>query len=666
MISIGQIQLARSLLGILTVIEKTRKIKYNDLNIIDDYYRQQLKLVSGYAFPLVFSESPGWMFFMHMHSLGGKAPYNREDIEKDIDVWVGDNKIFNYPEYVEDKMESIIKKWNKSLDDTLYLDFREYSNDVLRWGTSGGAVRTKFMGEDFRTKWAWGFSHLTIKEGTQLREKPDLYSESLKLNQRAKVALKEEATKTRPVITTPMSSYLRQSYLLYRWGKPPLNSPIASSSWLPTFQATSYGWYGCLDGDRFDQTIPKWVIIKFIEHLGTLNDECKFVAQEEISHLENLEIEWGDKVWKWAGGLLSGWRITSILGTVVSDIVADFIIEKSDAPGAFDKGALGDDLVLTSFSRSMTPSQMTDAYNDFGLKANIRKTTSGRVGEFLRKTYSPKGILGYPALALRTIIYANPWITEYNMEFEEEISNGWLTFYSRLLPWRVSDNIHAWIRNAILKDISDHSKFKHLPWSDWLHTPISCGGGGPVEWSDPSKWVTIVRDNKRIPDEKRFYAALGLYKPTKISKRIDIARRIDYDKVVRSSNKLMQMVTGFMNPRIPKNKNITFLLFDWFIDRDKTGTSIERILGIKIPRGMRKAGKAAILDFILGQGKSRSGLTSVQITKESMSGNSSLIKFITRTGSISTAFGTTRDIGAAATVLAMLTFQNATLPYGTW
>lgn len=665
-IAVGQVQLARSLLGLLQIIEQVRRKKYNDIHIIDDYYRQQLKLISGYAFPRVFSESPGWMFFVHMHSLGGKAPYVKADIEEDIGIWVGDNKEFKDPEFVRERMASIIKRWDVSRDDSLFLPFLEYANDVLRWGTSGGAVKTKFMGEDFRTKWAWGFSHLTSNDGTQLLEKPDLYGESLKLNQRAKVALKEEATKTRPVITTPMSSYLRQSYLLYRWGKPPLNSPISSSGWLPAFQSTSYEWYGCLDGDRFDQTIPKWVILAFIDHLGSLNDECRKVADAEIEHLNELEIEWGDRIWKWSGGLLSGWRITSILGTVISDIVADFIIERSDYPGAFTRGALGDDLVLASFSRSMTPEMMTQAYNDFGLKANIRKTTSGKIGEFLRKTYSPKGVIGYPALALRTIIYANPWISEYNMEFEEEISNGWLTYYSRLLPWRTNDNIHRWIKKAILKDIDDHTKFRHLPWDDWLHTPISCGGGGPIEWSDPNRWTTIVRDKKQVPEGKRFYAALGLYKPTKISKRVDIARHLNYDSVARTSEKLMRMVSGFVNPHIPKNKNITRLLFDWFIDPSKMGTSIEKILGIHIPRGMRAAGKAAILDYILGQGKARSGLTSVQITKDTLSGNSGLIKFITRSSSISNSFGNIKDIGAAATVLAMHTFRDAALTYGTW
>lgn len=52
----------------------------------------------------------------------------------------------------------------------------------------------------------------------------------------AHVAFNEEPQKTREIITSPMPSHLRQSYLLYIWGKRPLNSPKSKGSWISHFE----------------------------------------------------------------------------------------------------------------------------------------------------------------------------------------------------------------------------------------------------------------------------------------------------------------------------------------------------------------------------------------------------------------------------------------------
>lgn len=77
---------------------------------------------------------------------------------------------------------------------------------------------------------------------------------------------------------------------------------------------------------------------------------------------------------------------------------------------------------------------MVKQYRNFGLKANMSKTTSGSVGEFLRRVISMDGTWAYPALGLRSVCYANPWLDHYTYHEETEVANCWFTTLNRLLP----------------------------------------------------------------------------------------------------------------------------------------------------------------------------------------------------------------------------------------
>lgn len=251
-------------------------------------------------------------------------------------------------------MDSVFNLWYKGEAEGS-LEFEEYCDDFLRWGTSGGAKKSVIGGSTYRTKWAWAYANSTNQDGS-LREKAGLYNLSVSVaSQNAQIALKEEAQKTREIITSPMPSYLRQSYLLYRWGKPVLNSPISDSKWIAMFEASSPKWYGCLDGDQFDYTIPTWFVLEVIDRLGSLDEHTRKVADEEIANLKQLKVEWRNRTWQWKAGVLSGWRMTSVLGTLASAAAARYIIRRAGKLGGIEYGAMGDDLVLYSYSEEVPP-----------------------------------------------------------------------------------------------------------------------------------------------------------------------------------------------------------------------------------------------------------------------------------------------------------------------
>ncbi|KAG8232201.1 hypothetical protein J437_LFUL010502 [Ladona fulva] len=288
---------------------------------LNDYVRHHLKQVSAYCFPRIFSDGPMYMLFTHLHALTGKCPYTKEQIVGDIDSWVS-GSIHGRPKKFDSSatkygLDRIFSDW-KHPEPFGFLSFREYSNDFLRWGTSGGAPKSEIAGSKYRTKWAWAYANLPVARKGVDWEKLDLYSAACSAHPQATAALKEEPQKTREIISTSLPSYLCQCYLLYRWGKPHIPSPAVSATWVARFETIHANWYGCLDGDRFDHCVPLNFIMEVVDRLGNADEDCRKVADAEIEDLRRLRVEWGHHSWKWKGGVLSGWRLTSILGTLAS------------------------------------------------------------------------------------------------------------------------------------------------------------------------------------------------------------------------------------------------------------------------------------------------------------------------------------------------------------
>lgn len=635
---------------------------------IDDFFRQNLKNVSGFCFPRIFSHGPAYMLLTHLHALTGKSPYTHSQIHNDIDQWVSDSlggvkKNFN-ADKVAKSLDYIFATWYKG-EPHGYLPFREYCNDFYRWGTSGGA-KVSFIGnEKYRTKWAWAYSHAFDSYG-MIKEKYDLYEESLKIDGPATVALKEEAQKTREIIATPLPSYLRQCYLLYRWGKPQLPSPISSASWIANFEETCAPWYGCVDGEHFDQSVPAWFVLEVIDRLGGLDQECRSVADDELESLKKLQVVWNGTTWEWKGGLLSGWRLTSLIGTVASMAAAQYIIECVGGEGAFQYGAMGDDLILWSYSKELTTDILVNCYKMFGLSANFRKTTSGKIGEFLRKVITPGGSFGYPALALRSIVYANPWISSYSFEKEAELTGTWMTCLSRWLLHRTpgSKLIPYW-EGCVIQNLVE--VFGPGEWKSWLHTPISAGGGGCVEISDMSEWTTL--SHERLPSSQNrnqiLPAILGILKNKLVFEKFAKFIPISFTAV----NKILKTMDTSTNvdytPGFKKNVNVIRTLSE-FLFGSINRRDLNMRLKFPLGRGIRGAPVEKIVEHLLMSHGDDTAYTSIMHTKESVSIRSTLTKFVARVINQSDKFNNFRIIKPALTLYYLQTYKQVEVPIGTW
>ncbi|CAF4889885.1 unnamed protein product [Pieris macdunnoughi] len=113
--------------------------------------------------------------------------------------------------------------------------------------------------------------------------------------------------------------------------------------------------------------------------MGEIDDETRWVAQAELNSIDRLIISWNGKEWPYKGGLLSGWRITSLVGTMVSMAIGRYIIQKNNIPGARAVG-MGDDIILASPLYGLTQEQLFDSYAETGFNINLLKTISGPIG----------------------------------------------------------------------------------------------------------------------------------------------------------------------------------------------------------------------------------------------------------------------------------------------
>nr|QIN96632.1 MAG: RNA-dependent RNA polymerase [Picornaviridae sp.] len=670
--SIGQINIARTFLGLCFKIEKLRKWMVRrgtlspDGSCDDDFVRKSFKKVSSWAFPRTFSLGPAYSLFMHLENLGGPSPWTKQQILDDINAWTSGEAEGNL-DLLRPYYDQAISEWGKPLANKKHLTFKEFCNDLLRWGTSGGAKSADLLGEKFRSKWAWGFRRILTDDLSGLREGADLYESALEEGNVCKVALKEETKKTREIITTPMASYLRQCYLVYRWGRLKGDTPISSAAWLGRFQGLDFKWYGCADAERFDHSVSKDIVKYIISKMSDVDEETRLVGKEEIDSLDNLTIEWQDKIWEYKGGLLSGWRLTSVIGTLTSLAIGKYIAHRSGLSGA-TIASMGDDIMLASPYHSIPQHELYKYYAETGFKVNLQKTISGPVGEFLRQTYSEKGVCGYAALAVPAIVYANPWLTRFELEKEQEISSGWLTLYSRLLPHSLDNPaLTAFIRHRIKLDVRQHSRIKGN-LDHWMDTPISAGGGGVVEWSNVHNWCTISFEQQFT---SRASALLSMFNIIPKDQRVEKAtsKFIEYintpsvaiyvDEISRLSLEKEDIIPDYVNK--------TSAILSWYFSDGKYDISgLERRLFVRIPRNLRVGERDRVLRYLLGVTSSAAGICSVQTTKSSASVLSRFFNSLARVFSSNRKASKIGNLGAVSTMYALRRFKAVNFVSGTW
>lgn len=444
------------------------------------------------------------VMFSGMATLGGPRGWKKDEVVKLVKDWVqGPTTLFEEKhdrEFALSKLDEWAKTWVRQgvLGDARKIGFESYKKDFMRWGTSGGCSPTEKEVEyainngmisdknekiKLRSKTICGMLALMTKDTDTLMRKTNI----------CHAALKEE-TKTRVIISTPMWSYVRMCYVLDCLGTPAfLNSTLSRHDMVVDFVSFYSMHYAAVDASQFDHNVPMWLLDAMwrvledavAERYGC-DDELVGICRELREELGDLIIEvLGEKV-KYEKGLLSGWRVTSLFGSMISALCCELYVQNVCKRGVHREtvGYLtqGDDVILWSCMDDF--SEVIDFMRGIGVRTHSSKCLIGGSGDFLRALYVREGKICYPMRSLRGIFYAHPWIERRQFQGMSELASNWLQVASRVQMWRKEPSslmFETIIREACSDIARWGSGLRSAQIRKLFETPTALGGLGCIE-----------------------------------------------------------------------------------------------------------------------------------------------------------------------------------------
>lgn len=537
---------------IATTIEK---LDWNgpQINYIDDFWRTALSTIDKVTFPRCHESPmvirPTYMSLFGLSTLGGPRSWTEESIELKIKEWVTGKFEWTYDtqQFSKNKLDQWFSDWSSQYNHSS-LSYHEYVTDLNRWATSGGApsVKLTFSGEEtkIRSKWAWGLEHMINGDIHQALKDSD---------KDAGAAIKEEE-KTRVIITTPMESYVRQCYLLYKMGRTRfLNSTITDKTRVRNLLLSKARHYICVDASKFDHNVPKAFILDIIARIANIglikrDRDLYEQAMLEWNAINDLKVKYLGKKFQYEKGILSGWRITSLIGSMLSALICERVKEDMRIP--FEYCVQGDDIIMWT-DADIDPAKIFRIIETFGIVINKRKSTISTSGEFLKYVYMDNKAFGFPCRCIRAIFYANPWLDTSITSEASEVANKWHTYLSRLTLTNnsVPADLKPYYYEAA-KDINGWLGGRHKTGviMKLFNTPMSCGGLGTIETLTDDAHIMTYRGEvtQKYDDVKeKFFSIFGAHKDNskQVIKKISV-KPVVLMNMVRAKNIFMKKVSS--------------------------------------------------------------------------------------------------------------------------
>jgi len=487
--------------------------------------------------------TPFWRELSHLHTIGGFALPASFAVQKElIEGWVkgpfvpklyGSESIFNY--HFRKGVEEFFRKMTWK-DGVRKISREEFADSPLLWATPGAtnADTVKINGQKVRSK--NGTAVLFTSEKILRILQRRVYDRSVN-----KVFQKMDETfgKTRMVANSDFRMYILMSYISAQF-EGLVDHPNTSLFWSNGRRMEEYrkwvrelGFGSNLPGDysEFDHRVSlKMIEIithclrEWLSRVGIEWDEVdEGIWDEIIYRFKNgfcaLEVS-GDKAMiRCERGVLSGWRWTSLLGTVVNYgiyyIIKTQLIPDSEPLFQEDSCCFhGDDAKLKLLRPRLAP-LIVGFVNSMGFLMHPAKTwASTNRDEFLRLCFEPGGIRGYPARTVRPIFVANPnnkppppGIARLRV-----LASNWVKLARRLGLGREG------FFDFMLRDLVKSKQLSRAKILEWLETPASLGGFGLgptglykfVESEVPSDPDPTVLKFPRIREELAAYHKAGV------------------------------------------------------------------------------------------------------------------------------------------------------------
>lgn len=448
-------------------------------------------------------------------TLGG---YQVPDDSRNMEIangWFGIAKKKGYPGWMEKFGLAIDKVLGDYFINELtmanYLTIQQYAAAPILWGTSGSVLYYKNVhihgtadGKVFsakNTKWAAGVDIDPVDVERSMRTRRAQY---------CKMVHKSETKKVRQVVSSDLENHWKMDYISQVF-----LDPLSSGSKLSTLSMSGKDtvemWVGSavfngsvrcpLDQSAFDQEQTKDMIVLLmtkiralvmvkIAGLPMLSDEIGKIFDDAIYGMSHgYVLVDGNKV-PYRNGVLSGWRWTAMVDSLLN--AATFyvpLLSYNLESSLLNVVSQGDD-IKSDFDNWIVPVVVWHDIQRAGFIVNPSKFfIADDRDEFLRKTMAPGRVDAYPARSVNSIFFRNPVNSPPApgaLRVGEMISQ-WNLFLGRIdVSYKQLSGTAYW--DMVLKDIAAANQVTSRDVDNWMHTPLSLGGGGYVPHVHHSKW----------------------------------------------------------------------------------------------------------------------------------------------------------------------------------
>nr|UFT26914.1 RNA-dependent RNA polymerase [Drosophila-associated totivirus 4] len=357
------------------------------------------------------------------------------------------------------------------------------------WLTSGASSEAGLVGVS-KTKVSSYFSHdLERLHGSLYASGDPVY----------RATIKRERGKHRNIVNAPWDLFLQQSFVcdgveehLAKYIPTSLSKRFGVTSWTEWLRMEGSAVAVPIDQSGFDHVPSGRVLhaaLQYLFSLGSEGDgERRVVADVLLKRMGRGVILFGDRSWVHKRGVLSGWRVTSILDTLLNyaESLAVHAACHVPLPLPHLQCYQGDDALL--YERSWSDAYAVAQKYCSVLPVNAKKffLATDRT-EYLRFVLSGGKRLGYPIRGVASTYFSQAWQ-----------SGGSFSPASLASTWSLLASRGMRRDRTVSHCVRDVGAFLRAPLAqvrDWLATPCCMGGFGCVELGC-KEWTSIEQSGE--------------------------------------------------------------------------------------------------------------------------------------------------------------------------
>jgi hypothetical protein len=205
-----------------------------------------------------------------------------------------------------------------------------------------------------------------------------------------------------------------------------------------------------------------------------------------IMRVRSATVNWEGYTWRHLRGLLSGWALTSALGTLLNyiEFVGITVVTGGSMPSVDELCLQGDDDLIFAHSWNSAVTLVKTYMRVLPVNPGKFFVSTQRT-EFLRMVITKDRVTGYAARAIPSLVYANAWAGG-KMTVQSTVS-AWARLVQRGCPL-------AQVREHAIRDVCGFTRAPRQHVEDLLATPKSVGGLG-LEVGPSRRWRRVVEDN---------------------------------------------------------------------------------------------------------------------------------------------------------------------------